>query len=242
MHRFASVIFDCDSTLCTVEGIDELAGEEHRSEIERLTDAAMRGAVPLEDVYGRRLAIISPTRRQLDELAELYVHTLVPGARETVAALRQAGVRVRIISGGLRPPVERLARALEVPVSDVAAVDIFFDAGGGYAGFDESSPLARSMGKFEVIAGWRDELPPPVMLVGDGVTDLEAKGAVDTFVAFAGVVEREPVVAGADLVIRSRSLEPLLELVLRDPRTAPDLREPSRSGKYEADNDSLGNS
>jgi hypothetical protein len=52
------------------------------------------------------------------------------------------------------------------------------------------------------------------MMVGDGSTDLEARPAVDLFVAFTGVVERAGVVAVADVVIRANSLAPLLPLAL----------------------------
>ena len=52
------------------------------------------------------------------------------------------------------------------------------------------------------------------MLVGDGITDLEARPPADLFVAYAGVVERPPVVAAADVVLRARSLAPVLALAL----------------------------
>src|SRR5215207_7526663 len=99
MPRYATVVFDCDSTLSTIEGIDELAAER-RDEVAALTDAAMRGEVALEEVYGRRLALIRPTRRQIDALGAHYLATLVPDARETLLALRDEGVEVRVISGG----------------------------------------------------------------------------------------------------------------------------------------------
>jgi hypothetical protein len=51
-------------------------------------------------------------------------------------------------------------------------------------------------------------------MVGDGVTDLEARPVTDGFIAFAGVVEREPVVAMADAVVSAFSLAPLLPLAL----------------------------
>ncbi len=212
MAAYGSVIFDCDSTLSAIEGIDELAGV-HWNVIAQLTDAAMRGDAPLEQVYGRRLDIIAPTRDQVDALGELYVRRLVDGARETVAELRNGGVHVRIISGGLLPPVLALAHELGLDSADVAAVDITFDAMGRYAGYDRDSPLARSHGKLEMVREWRAVLPLPLLFVGDGVTDLEAKDAVECFVAFTGVVERAAVVAGADRVIPGPSLLPLLELV-----------------------------
>lgn len=211
--RFGTVVFDCDSTLSGIEGIDELAGP-HREEVVRLTDAAMVGNVPLDKVYGRRLALIRPTRAQVAAIGALYVERLVPDAQEVVRALREAGVRVCVLSGGLLPAVQALALVLGVPASDVEAVDIRFDAADQYAGFDDASPLARAGGKYEVMARWRASLPAPIMLVGDGATDLEASPAVDLFVAFAGIADRAAVTIAADVVIRARTLAPVLPLAL----------------------------
>ena len=206
---FASVVFDCDSTLVTVEGIDELAGDRI-DEIRRMTELAMDGAMALEEVYGQRLAIIDPTREAVDAVTRTYLAALVEDARETVAALRWLGKEIRVVSGGLRPPVEALAGALGIAPEHVAAVDIRFDGEGNYLDFERDSPLARSGGKPDVIADW--ELPRPSVLVGDGSTDLEARPAVDCFVAFMGVAYREAVAAGADVVLRSPSLAPVLSL------------------------------
>jgi phosphoserine phosphatase len=207
------VIFDCDSTLTRIEGIDLLAGPI-REESQRLTEQAMRGLVRLEDIYGRRLALIAPTRDQVAAVGERYLAELVPDAGAVVAALQGEGIQVRILSGGLLPAVLTLARALGVPDWLVGAVNIFFNADGSYAGFDSASPLARSGGKLEMVERWRPALPRPVMMVGDGATDLETRPGVDRMVAFAGVVVRPAVVAGADTVITSTSLAPVLPLAL----------------------------
>lgn len=211
--RFGSVVFDCDSTLSAIEGIEELAAV-HRDEVARLTDAAMRGEVPLEEVYARRLALAAPTRAGLDALGARYVEALVPDARGVVRALRAEGLEVRVMSGGLRPAVLVLARALGLLDRAVAAVDVTFDDEGRYVDFDRASPLAQSGGKRTQLERWGAELPRPVMLVGDGMTDLEARPPADWFVAYAGVAERAAVVAAADAVIRSRSLAPVLPLAL----------------------------
>jgi phosphoserine phosphatase len=210
---FASVVFDCDSTLARIEGIDELAGP-HGDAIRALTEAAMEGTVALEEVYGRRLDIIQPTRAQVAALGRRYVHGLVDDARSTVAALRWLGKTVRVVSGGLRPPVEDLARALGIPAEAVAAVGIEFGDDGSYAGFERASPLARSGGKEAVIRGW--ELPRPALLVGDGATDLEARPAVDAFAAYMGVTFRLAVAAAADFVLRAETLAPVLSLACDD--------------------------
>ncbi len=213
------MFFDCDSTLSSIEGIDELA-HAHRDQVIPLTEAAMRGEVSLESVYGRRLAIIRPSRGELERIGALYVSSLIPGATETIAALQRLGVEVHIISGGLRPAVLHVARVLGVPTGRVHAVDIRFDDAGDYAGYDENSPLARQGGKPALIQAL-GSVPRPSMLVGDGATDLEARSAVDTFVAFAGVEVRPLVVAGADAVIYARSLLPVLTLALGDNTSYP---------------------
>lgn len=228
MPRFRTVIFDCDSTLSTIEGIDELAVGQ-REDIARLTDAAMRGEVPLEEVYGRRLALVRPTREALEQLGRRYVETLVPDARATLTALAAEGVEVRVVSGGLLPAVLAAARACGVPDRRVAAVDVRFDAAGEYAGFEEASPLARSGGKLTVLRAWGAEMPRPAMLVGDGATDLEGRPAVDSFVAYAGVVARDAVVQAADAVVRTPSLAPVFALALGD--DVP--RDPARRALYE---------
>ncbi|HEY0809396.1 MAG TPA: HAD-IB family phosphatase [Longimicrobiales bacterium] len=209
--RFNSVVFDCDSTLSSIEGIEELA-REHRAEVEALTDQAMRGTIPLEQVYGRRLELVRPTRSRVQALGQRYIETLVPDAADTVAALMQEGVHVRVISGGLKPAVVALAAALGVEEEAVEAVDIYFDDNGLYAGFDAASPLAASGGKRRVIQEWH--LSRPVLMVGDGATDQETQPVVDAFAAFTGVIYREPVAAAADYIIRERSLASVLPLAL----------------------------
>jgi phosphoserine phosphatase len=220
MPEFRTVIFDCDSTLSRIEGVEALASE-YRSEVAALTDAAMSGTVPLEEVYGRRLDLIQPTMADLERVGRQYVAERVPGVEDTVARLRREGVAVRVISGGLRQAVLVLTRFLGLPDKDVAAVEVRFDAAGRYQGYDEASPLARAGGKEEVLRSWGRDTPGPTMLVGDGATDLEAKDAVDLFVAYTGVVSRPAVVAGADVVLDQLSLEPVVGLALGQTNETP---------------------
>ncbi|MDX1578584.1 MAG: HAD-IB family phosphatase [Gemmatimonadota bacterium] len=219
--RYGTVIFDCDSTLSALEGIEMLAADV-RAEVAELTASAMAGEVPLEEVYARRLELIRPHRDDVQALVPRYVEGLVDDAEATVGALTSAGLAVRVISGGLLPAVTGLARHLGLDTDAVAAVPIAFDEAGTYAGFDDVGP-ARAGGKAEVIRAWKaDGLPRPVMFVGDGATDLEAAGDVELFVAYAGVVERPEVVAAAPVVVRSRSLAPVVPLALGGKRPDDD--------------------
>ena len=80
--RFATVIFDVDSTLATIEGIDWLASLRDAAiarECAELTDRAMAGEFPIDAVYVRRLVAIEPTAGELAALGEAYRAAVVPG-------------------------------------------------------------------------------------------------------------------------------------------------------------------
>lgn len=213
MSRYAAVIFDADSTLAGIEGIDWLAGlrgPDVTREVALLTDDAMAGRVPLEDVYARRLEIIAPTIGEVAALSRAYLEALDPTAPEAVACLRAAGVEVRVVSGGLRPALLPMTGALGVPDEAVHAVEIRFDDAGRFSGV-VPSPLTTQAGKAEVARALR--LPHPVLAVGDGVTDLAMRPEVDAFAAYVGFVLRRAVAEAADYEVRSCA--DVVERVLR---------------------------
>lgn len=125
--KFASVVFDADSTLSALEGIDwlgALRGPQVAADIEALTNRAMDGLVPLDDVYAERIARIRPTAHELQRLGEVYVERVLPGAAELIAALHAAGVQTMIVSGGIREALLPLAAHLGIPDSRVHAVTL----------------------------------------------------------------------------------------------------------------------
>lgn len=209
---FAAVYFDCDSTLSSIEGVDELlafAPPALRADVADLTHRAMEGTLPLAQVYESRLRLLAPRREQLDRIGELYIARLVPDAHALVAALQHLGKEVGICSGGLLVPVQTIARHLGIPLDNVHAVPLLFDAKGDYLDFERSSPLWRNGGKVEILQA----LPAtqrPVAFVGDGITDLETQGTVDLFVGFGGVATRAAVRAGAEAFVATKSLAPVL--------------------------------
>jgi phosphoserine phosphatase len=206
---FRTVLFDCDSTLVTVEGVDELAARAG-TDLSELTRAAMEGRLPLERVYGRRLDAIRPDRAALEWLGERYAQTLVEGTREVVAALAALDVAVHVISGGLEPAVRSLGGALGIAPHRVHAVGVRFTDEGNYSGYDENSPLARAGGKAEVGRVLVDQTGRPSAVVGDGVTDLELRGVCDLFVGFGGVARRERVASESDVFIDRPDFFPVL--------------------------------
>ena len=197
--RYATVVFDVDSTVAAIEGIDWLAalrGSAIAHECASLTTRAMAGELPLEEVYLQRLRAIAPTTMELDQLGEAYLATVQPGAAEVIAALQAAGTSVHLLSGGLRHAILPLAKALGVAPDHVHAVSLLTNAEQRFVALDGDQPLATQRGKPLVLS--RLPLTHPTVLIGDGSTDAAARGVVDRFIAYTGVARRAAVVAVAD--------------------------------------------
>lgn len=216
-------LFDCDSTLSAVEGIDELSADpECQQEVAALTDAAMDGQIPLEEVYGRRLSILNPTQDDIRALRSSYKASVVPDALGVIAALEHLEAETWVISGGLLEPVAEFATWLGIPPDRVRAVHTHFDPldGEWWDGSSQPRYVAHDKGHLTTTSGKADVIRASVktegrrMLVGDGVSDLAASCEVDLFVAYAGVVSRPAVVDEARAVITSRSLAPVLALAV----------------------------
>ncbi|MFN2565160.1 MAG: HAD-IB family phosphatase [Gemmatimonadaceae bacterium] len=211
--RFRAVLIDVDSTLCGIEGIDWLAarrGPEVAAEIAGLTERAMSGEIPLDSVYGDRLALVRPTATEVAQLGRAYIDALAPGAREAIFRMRGEGIALALVSGGVRQAIRPLARELGFSDGSLHAVSLSFDESGAYVGHDATSPLATQHGKRDVCAALG--LPRPLLAVGDGATDAAMREAADAFAVYTGFVRREPVVRSADYVVSS--FRQLTDLVL----------------------------
>jgi len=225
------VIFDCDSTLTTVEGIDELARlTDSADDVAALTRQAMDGLLPLDAVYARRLDLSHPTRAQVRHLQRTYRENVVPDAQQVVRALQELGCQVFIVSGGLGEPVRDFGVWLGVPLDHIYAVEMEYDqlAGEWWRYWEQmggqdprsnylavrESPLTKMGGKISVITALLAAHPGRAILVGDGLSDLEARNQVNLFVGFGGAAYRERVAREAPVYLKSLALAPLLPLAL----------------------------
>ena len=107
------LVADMDSTMITVECIDELADYAGvKPEIAAITDSAMRGELDFEDALDARVALL----KGLDEgviarcLAERVA--LMPGAKTLVGTMRARGSRCVLVSGGFTRFAEPVAAAI----------------------------------------------------------------------------------------------------------------------------------
>ena len=242
---FDFIFFDCDSTLSTIEGIDELARQKGKfEEIKRLTDAAMEGEVHLESVYDRRLDLLTPTRADIQAIAHDYSQTIVPDTLAVLAALRTANKEIFIVSGGLLDAVRPFGEWLGIPHDHIRAVDVRYNSlSGQWWDYQqdrwgdrpdveyldpETTPLIESHGKANVIQELLSDRGGRSMLIGDGMSDIAARSVVDLVVGFGGVVTRPRVWSEARVFIKANTLSPVIPLALSS-REQTALRETPHS-------------
>ena len=221
---YRHVIFDCDSTLTGIEGIDELASyPDTRQQVADLTRSAMDGKVNLETVYGERLEILQPTRGAVRALRSRYRKHVVEDAVALIQALQVLGHEVYIVSGGLFDPVREFGMHLGVAPEHIRAVEVEYDtlSGNWWQGQGpwreaylavQHSVLTESDGKARVIRELLQNQTGRSLLVGDGVSDLLASREVDLFAGFGGVICRDRVASESKVFIQSQSIAPVLLL------------------------------
>ena len=92
------------------------------------------------------------------------------------------------------------------------AVDLYFGPDGSYQGYDTAYPSSRSGGKVDIVNRLRAEYQPTkVVMVGDGVSDLETVPVVDQFIGFGRYAVRDRVKREAGAFVTS--LDAVIPLV-----------------------------
>ena len=95
------LISDMDSTMITVECIDELADfVGMKKEVSIITERAMNGELDFEAALTERVALLKDLPQGM--LRQCYEERvkLMPGARELVATMRKMGAQAVLVSGG----------------------------------------------------------------------------------------------------------------------------------------------
>ncbi|MDJ0837298.1 MAG: HAD-IB family phosphatase [Acidobacteriota bacterium] len=217
----ATVVFDFDSTLITLESLEEILAPKIAAQpglidrISEITNLGMEGKLSFSESLERRLALAAPTREDVTSFGERAVKLLTPGMETLIKGLSARGISVRVVSGGLREAIVPTALYLGLDADSVHAVSLLWDDDGAFAGIDPDDLFSQS--KIAGVTPLLDEWSAPRIVVGDGMTDyhLFRDGLADHFFAFTGNIEREAVVATGEPVARDVSmLTQLLEDVL----------------------------
>ena len=196
-----AVCFDVDSTVVTEEGIDVLAEACGAGPaVAEWTRKAMGGSVPFHVALEARLNLFKPSRHDVEDCLRKHPLRLTPGMPELMKKLHNGGKHVYLVSGGFRQMIHPVAKVLDSPLERVYANNLLFDeATGKYVGFDVAEPTSRAGGKGVVVGMLKEKFGyDPIIMVGDGATDMEARPPASAFVGFGGIVVREAVKKGSD--------------------------------------------
>jgi phosphoserine phosphatase len=211
-----AVVFDCDGTLTSIEGIDELARISGVSEeVEALTAKAMGVSGINPELYQKRLKLTHPTQAAVNALGQHYFTHQVPDAKDVIRLLQRLHKIVYIVSAGLRPAVTHFGELLGIPSENIFAVDIQFDTNGHYVDFEKTSPLVFNSGKHTIVTQLKKQ-HPAIIHIGDGLNDFVTHDTVTRFVGYGGVYYRENMANCCDYYITSLSMSPLLALSLTE--------------------------
>jgi phosphoserine phosphatase len=116
LQDFRLVAMDMDSTLITIECIDEIADMQGiKPQVAAITEAAMRGEIDFPESLRRRVSLLagldqSALQRVYDERLRLS-----PGAEALLAKLKELGIRTLLVSGGFTFFTDRLKERLGLP-------------------------------------------------------------------------------------------------------------------------------
>ncbi len=121
-----------------------------------------------------------------------------------MSLLHQRGKDVYLVSGGFRQLIEPLRHELNIPESHIFANKLYFDdETGEYTGFDVREPTSETGGKARAVEMIKQrDKHETVVMIGDGVTDLEARPFASAVIGFGGNVVRERVVNEADWFVK----------------------------------------
>jgi phosphoserine phosphatase len=182
---FRLAAFDMDSTLITIECVDEIADYVGRkAEVAAITEAAMRGEIAdYDESLRRRVALLaglpeSTLQRVWDERVRLS-----PGAEPLMAGLKAAGLRTLLVSGGFTFFTERLRTRLGL---DLARSNLLEVEGGRLTG-RLIGPIVNADAKRRIVEQTCAGLgctPAQAIVVGDGANDLKMMSIAGLSVAY----------------------------------------------------------
>ena len=111
---FRLLAIDMDSTLVTMETLDEIADMAGlKAEVAAITEAAMRGEIKdFSESLTRRMALLKGVGEDLIERVYQERLHLSPGAEILLAAAKAAGLKTMLVSGGFTHFTERLKERL----------------------------------------------------------------------------------------------------------------------------------
>ncbi|HEY6772957.1 MAG TPA: phosphoserine phosphatase SerB [Oxalicibacterium sp.] len=207
---FKLLVMDMDSTLITIECIDEIADMQGlKPQVAAITEAAMRGEIEFRESLVRRVALLegldaNALQRVYDERLKLSL-----GAENMLAAMKAAGVKTLLVSGGFTFFTDRMQQRLGLDYTHSNRLEIVDGKLTGKLTGDivDADEKKRTV---ERVCAEMGIQPAQAIVMGDGANDLKMMGIAGLSVAFRA----KPVVrAQADVALNFVGLDGILPLL-----------------------------
>ncbi len=184
LSDFGLVVMDMDSTLISIECIDEIADMQGlKPQVARITEEAMQGKIDFAESLRRRVALLEG----LDEgsLQRVYDERLKlnPGAEVMLAELKRHGIRTLLVSGGFVFFTERLKQRLGLDYTHANTLEIIDGKLTGRV----LGQILDAQGKADWLVKTRDMLglkAEQVIAMGDGANDLKMMAVAGVSIAY----------------------------------------------------------
>ena len=211
---FKLIAFDMDSTLINIECVDEIADAVGRkAEVAAITEAAMRGEIAdYKDSLRQRVALLKGV--SVDSMAQVFTERLRlnPGAAELVAACKQAGLKVLLVSGGFTYFTDRVRDLLGIDYTRSNVLELADDRLTGRMVDQPWGDICDGEEKRRMLLQTCATLgcaPGQAIAVGDGANDLPMMTEAGLSVAYHA---KPRVREQAMVAINTGGLDRLLEL------------------------------
>jgi phosphoserine phosphatase len=210
LRDFKLLAMDMDSTLITIECIDEIADMQGlKPQVSAITEAAMRGELEFNESLTRRVALLkgldaSALQRVFDERLQLS-----PGAENMLAAVKATGIKTLLVSGGFTFFTDRMKTSLGL---DYAHSNVLEIVDGKLTGKVLGGIVNAEEKKLTVerVCAELNITPSQAIVMGDGANDLNMMKIAGLSVAFRA----KPVVrAQASVALNFVGLDGILPIL-----------------------------
>jgi len=200
-------IFDFDSTLTKVEGLDVLAEitlannpkkDQIIEEIISITNLGIDGEISFTQSLERRIKLLSANRSDLELLIQELKKRVSSSIERNKEFFELFSENIYVISAGFKEFIDPIVAEYNIPSERVYANTFEFNSEGEIIGFDRDNVLSTHNGKIACLKNL--QLDGEIQVIGDGYSDYVTKeaGVADKFFAYTENVQRAKTIKNAD--------------------------------------------